>query len=71
MRYLLDTHALLWWWTDDPPLMVSDPIFPHFPALEARHFAFFRNLGTTRRAKHATLSGETSGASFSGWAYIQ
>lgn len=20
MRYLLDTHALLWWWTDDPQL---------------------------------------------------
>jgi PIN domain nuclease of toxin-antitoxin system len=20
MRYLLDTHALLWWWTDDPHL---------------------------------------------------
>ena len=20
MRYLLDTHALLWWWTDDPLL---------------------------------------------------
>jgi len=20
MKYLLDTHALLWWWTDDPQL---------------------------------------------------
>jgi PIN domain nuclease of toxin-antitoxin system len=20
LRYLLDTHALLWWWTDDPQL---------------------------------------------------
>ena len=20
MRFLLDTHALLWWWTDDPKL---------------------------------------------------
>lgn len=20
MKYLLDTHALLWWWTDDPAL---------------------------------------------------
>lgn len=22
LRYLLDTHALLWWWTDDPQLSV-------------------------------------------------
>ena len=20
MKFLLDTHALLWWWTDDPKL---------------------------------------------------
>ena len=23
MRYLLDTHALLWWWTDDPQLSAN------------------------------------------------
>ncbi|WP_300538026.1 type II toxin-antitoxin system VapC family toxin [Sphingosinicella sp.] len=23
MRFLLDTHALLWWWTDDPALPAS------------------------------------------------
>lgn len=23
MKYLLDTHALLWWWTDDPQLSSS------------------------------------------------
>lgn len=22
MKYLLDTHALLWWWTDDPQLSI-------------------------------------------------
>ncbi len=23
MKYLLDTHALLWWWTDDPQLSAT------------------------------------------------
>lgn len=32
MKYLLDTHALLWWWTDDPQLSanarraIADPL---------------------------------------------